>query len=452
MSGPIVVSYSLSSGVAVPLDATLGALYLASEAIREAEAMGREYDQALDATRRRAEELAEKRRAQVQNQIHQRAAALAESERLARRLTRLQDIAASLATRLPEHAANFASVSPARPAQDDEYGQNTYADALSAEISRLQGVLEQSAATLDEQLRTTLAQALQSAPPGIDDLLHNYAIQRNLRPALDSRQSAAYRDIVARLLGRLELAPGAAVPLELEALAREILLAPSTERAENLALELRLQIQRYREEQQHLRAAAAEKQAWLAALPADAPPALRAALELAAAGLRCLTPEQQASAEALLETVRQANARREQEAAALVLQQSLRDLGYQVEDIENTLFVAGGVVHFQRQGWEDYHVRLRLDPHENTINFNVVRPRGMEESGVRKRQDFLAEERWCAEFPKLQQTLVARGIPLKIQRQLSAGEVPVQTVDPASLPRRREEDAAPRTQPKILQV
>lgn len=452
MSGPIVVSYSLSSGVAVSLDASLGALYLASEAIREAEAMGREYDQALDATQRRAEELAEKRHAQVQRQIHRRAAALAETERLSRRLTRLQDIAAGLATRLPEHAADFASVSPTRPTQDDETSQNAYAEALSSEISRLQAVLEHRAATLDEQLRATLAQALQTAPPGIDDLLHNYAIQRNLRPGLDSRQSAAYRDTVARLLGRLELAPGVAVPLELEALAKEILLAPGAERAENLALELRLQIQRHREEQQRLHNDAAEKQAWLAALPADAPPPLRAALELAAAGLRRLTPEQQANIEAILETVRQHHARREQEAAAYVLQQSLRDLGYQVEDIENTLFVEGGVVHFQRQGWEDYHVRLRLDPRENTINFNVVRPRGMEESAVRKRQDFLAEERWCAEFPKLQQTLAARGIPLKIQRQLGAGELPVQTVDPAGLPQRREEDAAPRAQPKILRA
>lgn len=453
MSGPIAVSYSLSSS-ALSFSATpLGAVYLAAEAIRQAEAMGQEYDAALASMNARAEQLAEKQRAQQQAQILHRAAVQAETQRLAGRLERLQGIAASLAERHPEQADTLSSPALPQSIGDDLDSQLRHAETLRAETSRLEALLDKAGAALDAQLRATLSTALQApAQPGLDDLLHAYAVQRALQPGLNQQESAVFRQTVERVLARLELTPGAAVPLELESLARDIFLAPSTERAEALALELRLRVQRYQEEQQRLHSETETMQTWLAALPAEAPAALRTALEIAAAGLRRLTPEQREETQAILEAVRRAHLRQEQQAAALVLQQSLRDLGYEVEDIASTLFVEGGVVHFQRQGWEDYHVRLRLDPRENTVNFNVVRPRGMEESAVRKRQDFLAEERWCAEFPKLQQTLAARGIAFKILRQLGAGELPVQTVDPASLPKRREEEALRKAEKKTLRV
>jgi hypothetical protein len=64
----------------------------------------------------------------------------------------------------------------------------------------------------------------------------------------------------------------------------------------------------------------------------------------------------------------------------------------------------------------------------------VVRARGDEDSAERRRLDALAEDRWCAEFPRLLQTLHARGLTLDVTRRLEAGEVPVQVVDGASLP------------------
>ena len=128
-----------------------------------------------------------------------------------------------------------------------------------------------------------------------------------------------------------------------------------------------------------------------------------------------------------------------------LLEQSLRDLGYEVEGVANTLFVDGGVVHFQRQGWENYFVRLRLDPREQTLNFNVVRPRSDEDNAERRRLDTLAEDRWCSEFPRLMKTLEARGLLLKVTRQLGAGELPVQAVDPATLPQARSEEERSRT-------
>jgi hypothetical protein len=141
--------------------------------------------------------------------------------------------------------------------------------------------------------------------------------------------------------------------------------------------------------------------------------------------------------------VEAAQAHAVEEASALVLQQSLQDLGYQVEDVSNTLFVEGGVVHFRRQGWENYMVRMRVDPEARTANFNVVRAVG-EAHNERSVLDHLAEDRWCAEFPALLQALALRGLHLNITRRLEAGEMPVQLVHKDKLPRfAEEEDAAP---------
>jgi len=225
-----------------------------------------------------------------------------------------------------------------------------------------------------------------------------------------------------------------ALPAELEALARAVVLAPTRERAEALASELRLAVQRQREDreaQQHDTAAA---KALLDELPEDAPAALVHALEAVAAGVTRLDRELRDAALALLERAAADRALAADGAAALVLQESLRDLGDEVEDIESTLFVDGGAVHFRRAGWDRYFVRLRVDRNERTVNFNVVRARGAEENAERRRQDALAEDRWCAEFPRLMQTLASRGLTLDVTRRLEAGEIPVQVVDPARLP------------------
>ncbi len=128
-----------------------------------------------------------------------------------------------------------------------------------------------------------------------------------------------------------------------------------------------------------------------------------------------------------------------EEASAVILRQSLKDLGYAVEEFSDTLFVDGGVVHFARPGWGDYQVRLRLDAQAGSINFNVVRA---VDAGNNERSvlDHLAEDRWCAEFPSLLKALTARGLKLNVTRRLEAGELPVQLVDRAKLPRLAAEE------------
>ena len=79
-----------------------------------------------------------------------------------------------------------------------------------------------------------------------------------------------------------------------------------------------------------------------------------------------------------------------------------------------------------------------------------MRAKGDEETAERRRLDALAEDRWCAEFPRLMQTLAARGLELDVTRRLDAGEVPVQVVDGAQLPAvGTDEDATrPRQAPR----
>ncbi|MCL2523235.1 MAG: hypothetical protein FWF20_03550 [Betaproteobacteria bacterium] len=131
-----------------------------------------------------------------------------------------------------------------------------------------------------------------------------------------------------------------------------------------------------------------------------------------------------------------------QRAQALVVEQSLQDLGYQVEEIEDTLFVEGGVAHFRKNHWGDYMVRMRV-AQGGSINFNVVRAVDADQlAGETSVQDHLAEDRWCAEFPALLKALAARGVRLEVTRRLEAGELPVQRVARERLPRFAEAEAS----------
>jgi nicotinamide mononucleotide adenylyltransferase len=275
---------------------------------------------------------------------------------------------------------------PASPQTEDAGTLDALRAALDARIAQLEARLAAAAGTLRESLRADL-DALLAAGASMQEQLAAYAAQARLHGA--APDTAAEREqTIARILARAELDTDAPLPAALDALAQQITAAPSRARAEALATELRLQVQRHNEARSAARAAAEQREL--------------------------------------------------QEAAAVVLEQSLADLGYAVEEIGATLFVEGGVAHFQRPGWGDYFIRLRIDPKRKAMNFNVVRAGTAGED--RQREDMLAEERWCSEFPKLFETLKARGIPIAVTRLLQAGEAPVQVVDAASLPARAEEE------------
>jgi len=151
-----------------------------------------------------------------------------------------------------------------------------------------------------------------------------------------------------------------------------------------------------------------------------------------------LATELRAQVQAHLERQQQ---RQVQEATSLVLAHTLTELGYQVEEVANTLFVEGGVVHFQRAGWGNYMVRMRVDAKGSNVNFNVVRAVA-EGENERSVLDHLAEDRWCAEFPSLLQALEVRGVALHVTRHVAAGELPVQFVSADKLPALSRHDEA----------
>ena len=345
-------------------------------------------------------------------------------------------------------APAIANAVPVAPLSDDDAAWSEHVRTLEAAVRELETALADAGSAFGDKLRAALAAG--GAAPTIDDVLSAYVLQRQMKSGLDAAQAERFRQTAARVLARLELPAGAPLPQSLEALAKEIVLAPTLERAEALATQLRLAVHQQRDARTAQQADAAEARALLDELPDDVPAPLLRALEHVAAGIVQFDPALREAAQAALDDAAADREQQEQSAAAVVLQESLRDLGYEVEDIEATLFADGGAVHFRRAGWENYFVRLRVDPRGRSINFNVVRARGDEETAERRRQDTLAEDRWCAEFPKLMQTLAARGLQLDVTRRLDAGAVPVQVVDPGSLPHveRDEDSAEPRSAPK----
>jgi hypothetical protein len=431
MSGPTACGYIL-----------VGMVELVRRAIEEARSMRREYAEVLAQMTERERNLALNRQSMRNARLERIAAVRKEAARQSARFARLASLADSVG--VP------AALAPAGPASEDDAAWTDYLRRLDVAVRELEAALGNAGAAFADQVRDALAAT--TATPTIDEVLGAYAHQRALRPGLDPAQTERYRATAARVLARLDLAAGTPLPAELEALAKEIVLAPTLERAEALATQLRLAVHEASQAQHAQGSEAEEAKAMLESMPEDAPAPLLQALEHVAAGVARLDDGLRRTSQAVLDEAAADRERVEQSAASVVLTQSLRDLDYEVEDIEATLFVDGGTAHFRRAGWENYFVRLRVDPASQSINFNVVRASGDADSAERRRQDVLAEDRWCAEFPKLMQTLAARGVMLNVTRMLDAGAVPVQVVDAASLPRIAQEDddvqrAGPKARP-----
>lgn len=442
MSGPTTASYSLvSAEQAAQMTAALGAaqgVWLAAQILREARQMGREYAEIEADSKLRAAKREQERQAQLQSRLGLLTTLRASARKQETRLARLRSLAATLADRVQatEDRPQDSLAPPADTASEaEEERWREYLAALEAEILRLENHLAEAGKQLSAAGDIALPDF---ASPDLADVLIAYGRQRALNARLRPDLVEAFKATAARILDRLELAPGESVPQELDALARAIVLADSVERAEALASELRLGVQRHLEAaatQQRDSAEAVQLLNQLSGPLAEVLDAsLRRDLERIAIGAQPFDTTTRAAADTLKRELAAERKRQEEAAAAWVLEQSLRDLGYDVEAVEQTLFVDGGVVHFQRHGWEGYYVRLRLNAEEKTANFNIVRAKDGDTSAERKRLDYLAEDRWCSEFPKLLETLKARGIQLNVTRLLGAGELPVQNVDPASLP------------------
>lgn len=374
MSGPTAGTFGLDPGLLIAYEATLAAAEIAAGYAAE------------DA---RQAELREQRGRESQSRRHAslsaRHALVEAARREEARFHRLAEAHATLLARLGEGATAAAAL-PAH-SNDDLAALQSHLDTVRGLADALAEQLQALAARVPDLAVADLA-AITAGAPDLAGQLAAFAAQARLARQVPESVAAERRVTIERILSRATLAAGTALPRELATLAEALVATVSDERAEALASELRLRVERHNE-----------------AATADA--------------------------------------------AARVLEQSLRDLGYEVEGIGETLFVEGGVAHFQKAGWNDYFVRLRVDAGRSTVNFNVVRAGQAGED--RRREDMLAEERWCAEFPRLKETLALRGIAIDVTRMLAAGEVPVQVVDAASLPDFDNEETRRTAKPRTMQ-
>jgi hypothetical protein len=417
MSAPITTEYTLDNAV---LDIVAGV-------IQEAQELGAAYQDMLELAKQREKD-------RLERVLDARSAHARRLEGLRSRVEALESRALRLCALLE------------RPSDLPPSPRGADAEIWSAHVRQLERLTLEMEAQVSSRANQAVCKALEAVAdtPNLEHILALYLARRQVEESQEEQES--WRGTVTRILARLNLPTGESLPIRLELLARDVALADSSSRAELLANELRLGVQLYRQEEAARQAEAKEAADWLARFPEDALPApLAALLSEVAAGLGRLDDEARARMREWLADFETKQAERADKAAAIVLEQSLKDLGYRVEAVDETLFAQGGMLHFQRPGWADYQIRLRINRKEKTMNFNVVRARresALEEnSNERKRLDFLAEDRWCAEFPKLIDTLAARGLKLAISRRLEAGSLPVQVVSPDALPRFEDEEA-----------
>jgi hypothetical protein len=422
MSGPATAAFSF---------APFQALRLALVVAREAQLMRREYQEVFEELQHRAKELQSvQHSAAVSRQEHLKATRV-QAERLLAQCQRLRKLArdSGLGDRELDMSSSDSGVL-VLPTTGS-------VAAWEASVLALQQEADSLSHLMDNHIAAAYVQALSkdtgTPTQSLDDVLQVYVAQRSLRQELQPAEADACRDLAKRILSRLDLEVGEAIPRELEEMGLALALAPSMAQAELMAVDLRMKVQQQRDRRHKGRADARQAQELLEAMGDDAPAAVRELLEHVICLGEPMHPDTLTMAQEAQSLIDKAHRQAQDALAAEVLEQSLRDLGYEVQGVEHTLFVDGGIAHFQRQGWEDYFVRMRVSAREKSMNFNVVRRRGANESAERRRLDVLAEDRWCAEFPRLQETLAARGIRLNVQRLLGAGEVPVQIVEPDSV-------------------
>ena len=262
MSGPITCGFFIMHGV----------LILAARALQEARAMHREYGDVLAQMTERERAQAFARAGQRNARLERIAAVRGEAARQEARFARLQSLAQTFAADAPELGERVDA--PRAPSGDDDAAWTDYLRRMETAVRELETLLGRAGDAFGERLRAALTAS--AAAPTIDEVLSAYVLQRHMKSGLDAAQAETFRETAARVLARLELPADAALPTELEALAREIVLAPTLERAEALATQLRFAVQQARTARAAQQSEAAEAKAMLEGMPDDVPAALAA--------------------------------------------------------------------------------------------------------------------------------------------------------------------------------
>jgi hypothetical protein len=149
MSGPITCGYLITHAL----------LLLSARAIKEARAMKQEYGQVLAQLRDREIAVAQARQGQRAARLERIAAVQHEVQRQTARLGRLQSLAQSLVTQMPELAQQVPAPLPTAPTGDDDAIWSTHLRALDTSVRELEALLGQAGGAFGVLVRATLATA-----------------------------------------------------------------------------------------------------------------------------------------------------------------------------------------------------------------------------------------------------------------------------------------------------
>jgi hypothetical protein len=286
-------------------------------------------------------------------------------------------------------------------------------------------------------------------------MLDRYVASRSGHSATPSHHDTLEKrkGVVSRIIGRILEVSIDELPPALESLIQRALVIESEDRFEMLCTDLRLQVQQGNERVEQRKKAAEMARTWLSRLePLDTDGTfaeLRESLVDVRSGGRPWDADIERQCQTASTELENAAQRRQDARASKILEATLRDLGYKVDNIDKTLFTEGGDVFFQAGGWDDYYMRLKIMPNRGVMHFNMVRS---EEGVASTQRDLEMEKKWCNKYPHLMEVLATRGIDTTSLRALSAGTYEVETVQAKVLPvKRAQSKLREETEPSQMQ-
>lgn len=346
-----------------------------------------------------------------------------------RQIERLQRAVADTKLSFPGESINVEVYLPTRTSSTQLADLETYHSQLQQIVINAEGRLHDAVAqaTANTNMKAMLVgivEGLQTTEITVGDVLDQSALLAVVKkPGRNEQQVKERQELASRIIGRLATERGATIPSVMEALIHELVNARDDGRAEALAMELRQRVQKFNEERgaiENERNAASVMLNAIMQLGGDAPEQLIRELQMVLMGQLRLAPDLRLQAESFIS----------QKHASHVTENVLKELGYEVESEFASLFVDGGVVYFQRPGWEDYHVCLYVNPEKGSMNFNVVREAIPTEStgAEQKKRDTEMEKEWCSDIKALMEKLAEKGVNSRIKREIPVGAHPVDVV------------------------
>lgn len=440
MSGPKSTSYTVSDALAQVNEAArqLQRELEKRERERQRELLRKEEEKrrARERERERREAEARARAEEARRREEARLAQLANAREARRKLVTMQARLAEALQGMPSDAAK--PTLPAVPEIEDETVGGL--SALEARYAELESRFKQIGDYVNlSRVIDSINLSAFGAANSIGDMLDQF-VQANKEVSSQQAQSSraeSNRVAVNRIISRLRDMPLSELSSSFESLLQRAINAGNPAQFDMLCAQLQLQVQTHNERVQKRERDSKTAQEWLGQIEKEDVEGsfadLREALADVVAARRPWDAELVQDCEAATaELARQAQSRRDAR-AAMVLEATLKDLGYAVEGIGDTLFAEGGVVHFQGKGWNDHFMRLQVRPERGEMYFRMV---CSADADVTPAADTEMERRWCAGYPELLKTLSERGIESTTLRALAPGQIVVEKVPADTLPRR----------------